>query len=62
MGGAMAGFGFGQQYLKPMMGGNNNMPSVYGGYGSSGPYTGYGYGGPSGNSPYLYGDGYLGGD
>ena len=58
MGGAMAGFGFGQQYMRPR---SNNMPSVYGGYGS-GPSSGFGYGGRSGNSSYLYGDGYLGGD
>ena len=48
MGGAMAGFGFGQQYLQPMMGGNNNyMPSPYGQYGTTGAT------GMSGYRPYT---------
>lgn len=59
-GGAMAGYGAGEKFqnLFPQQA----QPTVYGGYGNSGPSTGFGYGGSSGNSSYLYGDGYLGGD
>lgn len=46
MGGAMAGFGFGQKYLQPMMGGNN-MASPYGQYGTTGAT------GMSGYRPYT---------
>jgi hypothetical protein len=46
LGGATAGFGFGQQYLQPMMGGNN-MASPYGQYGTTGAT------GMSGYRPYT---------
>ena len=47
MGGAMAGFGFGQKYMQPMMTGGNNMPSPYGQYGTTGAT------GMSGYRPYT---------
>lgn len=57
IGGAMAGAGIGKR-LGNMF---QAAPTVQG-FGMSGPSTGFGFGGASGRSPYLYGDGYLGGD
>ena len=58
-GGAMAGMGMGQRFQTASQ--PQAQPMVYG-YGNSGPSTGFGFGGSGGRSPYLYGDGYLGGD
>ena len=60
LGGAYAGFGMGKNIANAFQ--PQAQPTVYGGYGSSGPSTGFGFGGASSRSPYLYGDGYLGGD
>ena len=57
LGGAMSGLGIGKR-LGNMF---QAAPTVQG-FGMSGPSTGFGFGGASGRSPYLYGDGYLGGD
>ena len=57
LGGAMSGLGIGKR-LGNMF---QAAPTVQG-YGMSGPSTGFGFGGASGRSPYLFGDGYLGGD
>lgn len=59
-GGAMAGMGIGQRFQNAFQ--PQAQPMVFGGYGNSGPSTGFGFGGSGGRSPYLYGDGYLGGD
>lgn len=59
-GGAMSGFGMGQKIANAFQ--PQAQPMVFGGYGNSGPSTGFGFGGSGGGSPYLYGDGYLGGD
>ena len=57
MGGAYAGSGMGQKIADAFQ----FQPAVYG-YGNSGPNTGFGFGGMGNRSPYLYGDGYGGGD
>ena len=57
IGGAMSGLGIGKR-LGNMF---QAAPTVQG-FGQSGSSTGFGFGGASGRSPYLYGDGYLGGD
>ena len=57
VGGAMAGLGIGKR-LGNMF---QAAPTVQG-FGQSGPSAGFNFGGASGRSPYLYGDGYLGGD
>jgi hypothetical protein len=59
VGGAMAGFGMGQKFQNAFQ--PQAAPTVQG-FGQSGPSTGFGFGGASRRSPYLYGDGYLGGD
>lgn len=59
-GGAMAGMGMGQRFQNAFQ--PQAQPMVFGGYGNSGPSTGFGFGGSGGRSPYLYGDGYGGGD
>ena len=58
---AYAGFGMGQKMGDAFGNFFNQSPSVSFA-GSNGPNTGFGFGGSGGRSPYLYGDGYLGGD
>jgi len=59
LGGAQMGMGFGQKIGNAFS--NMGRPSIAV-QGFNGPNTGFGFGGGGGNSPYLYGDGYLGGD
>ena len=61
MGGAYAGSGMGQKLGNAFGSFFNQSPSVTVA-GSNGPNTGFNFGGMGNRSPYLYGDGYGGGD
>ena len=61
MGGAYAGSGIGQKMGNAFGSFFNQSPSVSVA-GTNGPNTGFNFGGRGNRSPYLYGDGYGGGD
>ena len=60
LGGAMAGMGIGKRILNGFQ--PQASPTMQGQGYNMGPSTGFGFGGSGNRSPYLYGDGFGGGD